>query len=120
MAKSRLSMALPKVGDHLKCLTVECEVEDCVVTYVNQSHGWYEVLFPRYNLRECYKPPTFDHAILQGNSPNDIPIICIETGLVYPSIYECSEDMELNRTSIIRQLKGDYSHCSGYHFINAL
>lgn len=120
MAKSILSMDLPKVGDHLKCLTIEYEVEDCVVTYVNQSHGWYEVIFPNHNLRECYKLPTFNHAILQGNSPNDIPIICIETELAYSSIYECSKDMKLDRSSIIKQLKGDYSHCSGYHFINAL
>lgn len=120
MAKSRLSMDMPKVGDHLKRLTVDYNVEDCVVTYINRAHGWYEVIFPRSNIRECHKLPSFDHTILQENSPNDIPIICLETGLVYPSIYECSEDMNLDRTTIIKQLKGDYDHCSGYHFINAL
>lgn len=120
MAKSRLSMDLPKVGDHLKRLTVEYELEDSVVTYVNQSHGWYEVLFPRTNLRECYKLPTFDHSIFQEGSPNDIPIICVETGWVYPSIYKCSEDMKLSRTSILRQCNGQQSHCGGYHFTNAL
>lgn len=120
MAKSRLSMDMPKVGDHLKCLTVEYEIDDCVVVYVNQAHGWYEVIFPRTNLRECYNLPRFDHTILQGNSPNDIPIICAETGLVYPSIYKCAEEMGLDRTNIIRQLRGERSHCNKYHFIYAL
>lgn len=120
MAKSRVSIDLPKVGDHLKRLTIEYEIEDCVVTYVNRSHGWYEVTFPRTNIRECYKLPTFDHTILKGVAPNTIPIVCVETGWVYPSYYDCAVDMGLDISTIKRQLNGIYSHCCGYHFTNVL
>lgn len=120
MAKTKLSMDMPKIGDKLKRLTIDYSVEDCVVTYVNSLHGWYEVLFPKFNIKECYKLPTYDHSIFQGKSLNDYPIICVETGWVYNSINECSEDMNLDRTNIFRQLNGEHSHCGGYHFTNAL
>lgn len=119
MAKSRLSMILPKVGDRLKRVMAENEVEDCVVTYVNSSHGWYEVVFPKYNLKECFKLPTFDHAILERNSPNNMPVICADTGLVYSSIYECSQDMNVSIRSIYRRLTGQFGHFE-YTFTKAL
>lgn len=124
MAKSLLSMELPKVGDKLKRVMsrnareggAKCIAEDCVVTYVNNSHGWYEVTFPTFGIKEAYGLPTFDHAILEGNPRDCIPVICVETGFVYPSIAECSRDMRLDRTGIWKQLDGVASHCGGYHF----
>lgn len=55
--------ALPKVGDRLiKRMSVgdtafglgKVEPSECVVTYVNAEHGWYEVQFP-CGIRQGYR-----------------------------------------------------------------
>lgn len=44
------------------------------------------------------------------------PIICIETGIMYPSIHECSRQMNLSATSICAVLNGRCKSTGGYHF----
>lgn len=62
---------LPKVGDRLKKMPflgadhtgmVNRDGRDCVVTYVNAEHLWYEVEFQGAlgPYRECYKLPEND------------------------------------------------------------
>lgn len=128
--KTKLSMSLPKVGDRLMRLMTKAAVdstmvynpESCVVTYVNEAHGWYQVLFTNSGIRECYTRPVFDHSILcnadwKGGA---IPIVCVETGVVYSSITDCERDTGLNHTCISRQLLGERAHTHGYHFVEVL
>ena len=124
MDKVRLSVKLPKVGDHLKrVMTIDRYdsgppyiLEPCVVAYVNDKNGWYEVEFIDNKLRECYNVPTFDHSILTKVSPYEMPIVCLETGYVYPSVTKCATDMDLDDGNISRQISGVYDHVCGYHF----
>lgn len=44
------------------------------------------------------------------------PIVCIETGIVYPSIKRASEDMGILKTSICNMLSGYSKSANGYHF----
>ena len=45
-----------------------------------------------------------------------IPIICIETGIEYPSTKECAKQMNLNGCNITQVLKGNYKTTGGYTF----
>lgn len=119
MRKTKLVMDLPNVGDRRRHLTMEGDIEECIVTYVNPVHGWYQVVFPKQNVKECYKPPTYDPTILKHTAYGHRPIICIETGWVYASGYDCAEDMGLIRANIVQQINGNQSHCGGYHFTYA-
>lgn len=128
MAKTRLSMDLPKVGDRLKRVMtgnnynpdVVYTPEDCMVTYVNESHGWYEVIFPQSNIRECYGLPSFDHSVVRGVGRGEMPVACIETGVVYSSLHECAKDMGFTHGEVSRQVIGKHAHCHGYHFTTVL
>lgn len=61
----------------------------------------------RKNMSEAHKGK-------EGN--NKKPIICVETGTVYPSIKRASEDMGILRTSICNVLSGLSENAKGYHF----
>lgn len=43
-------------------------------------------------------------------------IICIETGIVYPSIHECARQTDLSATAICAVLNGRLKSTGGYHF----
>lgn len=124
MDKSHMSMILPKVGDKLfrimsRSFYAPDEIynpEPCTVSYVNKKNGWYEVVFDNTGLREGYRIPTFDHSILKGQKTNGIPILCLETGDVYPSMLECERDMGIWHSSIWRQINGERVYCNGYNF----
>lgn len=130
MATSVLSMNLPRHGDWLMRVIFNHEadasdtynVHPCVVTYVNEAHHWYQVWFPEYDIRECYNLPMFDHAILKGATYGGTPVVCIETGRVYPSIAACARDMHIDRTNITRHVNNDpgWSNCRGYHFMSIM
>ena len=124
MVKTKLSMSLPKVGDHLIRLMSASDLsfdpEPCIVTYVNEKNGWYQVTFEKTGIKECYGIPSFDHSILNHRGPVSIPVLCLETGYVYPSIKECEKDMGFSRCGITRQISGIYYQTNGYHFVVAL
>lgn len=52
---------LPKLGDIVCEMPNECDKNpvgkptECVVTYVNKKHKWYEVEFTDLGFKECYK-----------------------------------------------------------------
>lgn len=131
MAKKRVtkvmsSMEMPKVGDHLKRVMTAMiqhfapiyEPLDCIVTYVNEKRGWYEVEFTGTHLKECYGLPVFDHAVIKDCWC--CPVLCLETGYVYSSISDCAKDMHIHSAGISRQLSGDYDQYHGYHFTTVL
>lgn len=128
MPKTLMSMEMPKVGDKLRLVMVGpardtdvlYQAIPCEVTYINEQHGWYEVLFPQYGIRECYNLPMFDHTILDNCARDSVPTVCIETGYVYPSVIDCARDMKLSRIGIIKQLMGTLDQYCGYHFARAL
>lgn len=130
MAKTKLHMELPKIGDMLKRIDTALtfpplwsyDPKPCVVTYVNEAHHWYEVQFLETGYKECYNLPDFDHRVFKNRSVNgsSISIACIETGEVFPSIYECSMEMGLYMDGISKQLAGHRRDVNGYHFINLL
>lgn len=130
MSKTLLSMTLPKVGDLLERVLSTTGLdpdavynpEPCIVTYVNEAHGWYEVQFVDSGLKECYNYPVFDHAILKGATYGGIPVLCMETGEVYSAINACAKDKNLDRTNISRNVRGvpGWSSCGGYHFVTVL
>ena len=43
-------------------------------------------------------------------------IICVETGIVYPSIHECARQMNLSATAICAVANGRHKSTGGYHF----
>lgn len=130
MAKTMLTMELPKIGDHLMRIMTEFAREwdteyipkPCTVTYVNKANGWYQVQFDDTGIRECYGLPVYDHSIIRKETVGraGVPIACIETGEVYSNIKECARDMHLDRSMVDRQVNGEYDHCCGYHFIKVL
>lgn len=133
MRKAILTMNLPKVGDKLMRIMSKysCEYDDelipkpCIVTYVNDKHGWYQVQFYDSGIKECYGLPTFDHSIIRINKNSSIgstciPVACVETGVVYSSIKDCARDMRLDSTCIVRQLNDEYGQVNGYHFVKVL
>ena len=127
IGKTSVSMDLPKVGDRLmrvltatkECLYPTFIPKECVVTYVNEAHGWYEVEFTDSHVRECYGLPVVDHSIMSGTS-GAIAIMCVETGDVYSSINACARDMHLYTGDIYRQLFGQRESYRGYHFMPVL
>lgn len=127
MRKTKVSMDLPKVGDHLKrimtaasdCIWGIFEPKDCVVTYVNESKHWYEVEFTDSHIRECYSLPVIDHALLDIR-PGGIPVMCLETGMVYSSVAQCGRDMGIYPPNISKQLYGELGGCYDYHFMTIL
>lgn len=127
MSKVRLTMELPKVGDRLvrvmtatsDCLAPSYQPRDCIVTFVNERHHWYQVTFTDTGAKECYGVPVTDHSIVRPNG-GSVPVICIETGIAYSSIAQCARDMRLKSGSISNQMSGFQDNCSGYHFIPVL
>ncbi len=61
----------------------------------------------RKNMSESHKGK-------EGN--NKTPILCVETGIVYPSVKSASEDMGIIYTSIFNVLSGLRENARGYHF----
>lgn len=130
MSKAALSMDLPRVGDKLMRVVTEyaCEYDSvripkaCVVTYVNKKHGWYRVKFIESGITECYGLPVCDHSIINFDMRGccGLPVICVETGMAYSTVTECAEDLGVHRTMIQKQLVGECSHVSGYHFVKIL
>lgn len=120
MCKALMSMELPKTC--MRCdPTNEVRMpESCIVTYVNQEHGWYEVKFMDSGVKESYRSPSFNHSILKGTTYSTIPVACLETGLVYPSLRDCARDMNLSIAGLSLQVEGKQSHCNGYHFITVM
>lgn len=45
-----------------------------------------------------------------------VAVICVETGIIYPSITKAGEDMGILRTSICNMLSGQSENARGYHF----
>jgi hypothetical protein len=43
-------------------------------------------------------------------------IVCVETGVAYPSIHECARQMNLSATTICAVLNGRVKSTGGYHF----
>lgn len=43
-------------------------------------------------------------------------IVCVETGVVYPSIHECARQMGLSATTICAAIRGRIKSTGGYHF----
>lgn len=128
MAKAALSMTLPEVGDRLMRVMTSTTwdlgdtytPEPCEVIYVNKEHNWFEVLFLDSGIKECYHLPTFDHSIIRDVTKGSIPVICLETGVVYSTLHQCARDLGLTRGEISRQLSGERGHCGGYHFCTVL
>lgn len=54
------------------------------------------------------------HKGKEGN--NKKPVVCVETGIIYSSIKDASEDMGILRTSICNVLSGYSENARGYHF----
>lgn len=127
MTKTKVSMKLPKVGDHLKrivtaesdCLWGTFEPKECVVTYVNEPHHWYEVEFIDSHSKECYGLPIIDHSVLNVK-PGNVPVMCLETGMVYSSISQCAKDTNLYAGNISRQVLGERRGYFDYHFTSVL
>lgn len=128
MAKTAMTMSLPKVGERLTRVMTSTtwdldgayQPEPCVVTYVNNAHNWFKVKFLDSGIEECYNVPTFDHSIIRNTIKRAIPVMCIETGFVYSSLDECADDMKLAHDGISRYLKGERGSCGGYHFCTVL
>ena len=125
MRKVIITMTLPQVGDKLLRRMTASEdqsgalyqPEHCIVAYVNKEHHWYQVTFINSGIRECYGVPVFDHCIYSDIRKNgSSPVVCLETGVVWSSIYEAAKDLGLGADGISRQISGYQSQCNGYHF----
>lgn len=128
MSKTAVSMTLPNVGDKLVRIMTSTtwdigdvrRPEPCVVTYINKTHGWFEVRFLDSGIKECYKLPVFDHSIIREAMKGATPVMCVETGIVYSTLHQCARDLGLSHGGISRHLNGESSHCGGYHFCTVL
>lgn len=126
MRKTAMTMKLPKVGDRLvRCISeYSCDSQylyrplPCKVVYVNTKHNWYKVKFDDLDIEECYGIPVFDHSVFKDASQYQliVPVVCIETGYVYPTVKDCAKDMNLDDGNISAHLYGVYDSVSGYHF----
>lgn len=125
MSKVHLTMELPKVGDKLKRIVSATsygvggtyEPKECVVTYVNKLHHWYEVTFIGSGVKECFGVPVIDHSVALNYKSGNIPVICVENGVAYSSIEQCSIDTKIPACAISRQISGNPSYDAKLHFV---
>ena len=122
------TMILPKVGDKLwriqtsmtDCIYPIYKAKECIVTYVNKLHNWYEVQFLDSGIKECYGVPVIDHYGLDLD-PGNVPVMCVETGLVFGTVSQCARHMNLDDGKISAQLNGwNKNDYHGYHFIKVI
>lgn len=125
MRKTKMVMTLPKVGDRLSRCITKCKYDDvfsdgpfpCKVVYVNEDHHWYKVKFDEFDLEECFGLPVFDHSIFRGIGLGQAcPIVCIETGDVYPTVDACAKDMFIDSNNLSTYLNDNRETICGYHF----
>lgn len=125
MKKVVMTSNLPKVGDRLWLIMTASQydadvmyrADQCIVTYVNLDHNWFQVIFPDIQIKECYKTPRFDHRILSNlRKACSIPVLCVETGEIFSSTADCAKYFKMSSSGITRQLNGDYESSNGYHF----
>lgn len=54
--------------------------------------------------------------VMIGNENGNKKVVCIELGIVFKSIKDASEKLNVNRSSISRVLKGHLKRAGGYHW----
>ena len=45
-----------------------------------------------------------------------VKVKCLENGIIYDSIIECSKELNVDRRSIFRQLRGEIDKVKGFTF----
>ena len=73
-----------------------------------------EIAKKRIYTDEYKKHMSEAHKDKEGN--RKVAVICVETGIIYPSITKAGEDMGILRTSICNMLSGYSENARGYHF----
>lgn len=103
---------MPKIGDHLEKKLSNGAKEDCVVTYVNTAHLWYQVTFPN-GMRMCFKLPTTkpfrysDYMTNYGFVPKQgkhRKVRVLETGNEYRTVKECARALGVSDTQLRRSI----------------
>lgn len=74
-----------------------------------------EWVTPKENVNHAFRTGL---NIQKGN--NKTPVLCVETGIIYPSVKRASEDMGIISTSIFNVLSGLSENARGYHFRRAV
>ena len=64
---------------------------------------------PKYNIWHSYHT-------LNRTPTGSKPVICIETGVTYPSCMAAGKELGINNGSIARVANGTYNQMKGYHF----
>lgn len=120
--------AMPNVGDimmrkmHVPSFGLsEVGAEQCVVIFVNHGKYYYTVRFLDSGILESFKVPHLDQVSdfrqaykkLFGKYP--IGICVFEQGIVFASVEECAEYLNVSPMQIKKCLNGFNTHINGYH-----
>lgn len=68
------------------------------------------------NLEWCTHQYNNQQAVYQGLKGDNKPVICIETGKVFISGWECSRQMNITQAGVSAACRGKIKTYKGYHF----
>lgn len=81
-----------------------------------EAHDLEEAMIAKYDTMNPAKGYNRDRGALYRSPAKPRPVICLDTGIVYPSCRQAGVQMKLNDRNILLVCKGRNQTVKGYHF----
>lgn len=94
------------------------QIENNRRAHLGQSSYWKGKKLPAEMVEKMRKPKSEEHK-RKLSEAKSVPVICVETGIIYKSSKAAGEALGISRGSIAHVVKGERNVAGGYHWRKA-